>query len=147
MITAHRILRTWVRRATDAAPEERDGLTLIAGEGVDGDHTRGGRRHVTLVFADDWHAAEEELGRAVDPVGRRANVLLSGGGGGALIGRTLRLGAATLAIRGETAPCAVMDEAAPGLQEALRPGTRAGVWAVVLDGGEIRPGDELSDGV
>lgn len=140
----HRVLRTWVRREKGAVPEERPDLTLITDEGVEHDHKRGGRRHVTLVFEDDWNAATAELGRDVDPAGRRANVLLSGGGGGRLIGTTVRLGAATLQIVGETKPCDIMNQAAPGLEEALRPDVRAGVWGVVTEGGPVRPGDVLA---
>ena len=142
-MSPHRVLRTWLRRASGAVPEEQQALTLIAGEGVEGDHDRGGKRHVTLVFEDDWNAAASELGRVVDSVGRRANVLLSGGGAGALIGRTVRLGDATLEIRGETKPCPIMNDAAQGLEDALRPDVRAGVWGVVATGGRITPGDDL----
>jgi len=142
-MSPHRVLRTWLRRASGAVPEEQEALTLIPGEGVEGDHDRGGKRHVTLVLEDDWNAAAAELGRVVDPVGRRANVLLSGGGAGALIGRTVRLGDATLEIRGETKPCPIMNDAAPGLEDALRPEVRAGVWGVVVTGGRVAPGDDL----
>jgi MOSC domain-containing protein YiiM len=145
-MSEHRILRTWVRRAEGAVPEERTNLNLIPGEGVEDDHKRGAKRHVTLMFEDDWNAACAELGREVDPVGRRANVLLSGGNGGALIGKTVRLGATTLEIHGETRPCPIMDQAAEGLMEALRPDERAGVWGVVTEGGRIAPGDALVAG-
>ena len=73
--TGHTIQRTWIRREAGAVPEEQTRLTLIAGEGVVDDHARGRKRHVTLVFEDDWNAAARDLGVEVDPVGRRANVL------------------------------------------------------------------------
>mgnify|MGYP001370095504 CR=1 FL=1 len=140
---AHRVLRMWVRTAMDGPLEERDTLELVAGEGVVGDHGRGGKRHVTLVFQDDWDEAGAALGRSVDPAGRRANVLLSGGGGAARIGTRVRLGTAELEIVGETAPCPVMERAAPGLMDALKPNVRAGVWARILRGTTLQRGDEL----
>jgi MOSC domain-containing protein YiiM len=36
-----------------------------------------------------------------------------------------------------------MDEATPGLQAALRPNWRGGVFAQVLDGGIVRVGDPV----
>jgi len=138
-----RILRLWTRAASRAPVEDRDELELTAGEGVVGDHTCGSKRHVTLLFEDDWRAATTALGRPVDASARRANVLLSGGGGLAWIGRRMRLGGTVLEIRGETKPCFVMDRAAEGLKDALVPGGRAGVWGVILEGGRVAPGDSV----
>lgn len=120
-----------------------EALAAVAGLGLTGDHTYGRMRHVTLVFEDDWRAAAATLGREVDPVGRRANVLLSGGGGARLVGATIRIGDVGIEVKGITQPCPVMDRAAPGMQEALKPGGLAGVWGRIVHGGTIRPGDEL----
>src|SRR5437867_450163 len=112
---AHHILRLWTRSTPGGPMEPRPALDLRSGEGVVGDHTFGRMRHVTIVFADDWSDAARELGRDVDPAGRRANVLVSGRGGAALVGRTIRLGAARVAVKGITQPCPVMDQAAEGM--------------------------------
>ena len=140
---SHEVLRVFVRPRKGAPAEERESLDIVAGGegGVRGDYGLGRKRHVTLVLADDWKQAEAALGHAVDPIARRANVLLSGGGGAGLIGTTLTIGRVVLEVRGEVAPCPTMEEGAVGLMEALRPGCRAGVWAVVASGGAIRPGD------
>jgi len=130
----------------DAPLEPRASLVLRAGEGVEGDHGLGGKRHVTLLFLEGWEAACADLGRAVDPAGRRANVLLAGGGALRLLGRRMRLGEAVLEIGGETRPCRVMERAAQGMEAALASEGRAGVWARVLVGGRVRPGDRLEDG-
>ena len=71
------VRRLWIRSASGADMEEREALRLDAGQGVEGDHTHGTKRHVTLIFEDDWAAACATLGRDVDPSCRRANVLLS----------------------------------------------------------------------
>lgn len=139
-----RVQRVWVRPEPGAAMVERESVELLTGRGVSGDHTLGQKRHVTLVFQDDWAAAEGELGRKVDPAGRRANVLLSGGDGQQLVGRVIRLGGAQVEIMGITRPCPVMEQAAVGLENALAPDGRAGVWGRILEGAEIRPGDLLS---
>lgn len=140
---AHVVRRLWVRPAEGGPLEPREQLELVADQGIRGDHTFGRMRHVTIVFEDDWNAAAAELGQEVDPVGRRANVLVSGGGGGATIGTTLRLGPALVRIKGETTPCPVMEQAAPGMQAALKPDTRAGVWGRVVEGGALSVGDAL----
>ncbi len=121
----------------------QDELLLHAGRGVEGDHACGGKRHVTLVFEDDWRAATAVLGRSVDPAGRRANVLVSGGGASRLVGRRLRVGEALVEIHDITRPCEVMEQAATGLRDALEPDGRGGVWGRVLEGGRVRPGSPL----
>ena len=123
--------------------EEQPALRLEAGEGIVGDHTHGKKRHVTLIFEDDWAAACAALGRSVDPSGRRANVLLSGGDGGALVGTRIRIGSVLIEVRKETAPCGTMEQAAEGLMDALVPDCRGGVWGRVLEGGVLEPGAPL----
>ena len=44
-------------------------------------------------------------------------------------------------ILGETTPCEQMEEAQPGLRNALRPDWRAGVFGEIVEGGPIRIGD------
>jgi MOSC domain-containing protein YiiM len=141
--TEHRVLALWVRSGPGAPLEPRAELVLESGRGIVGDHSFGRLRHVTIVFADDWAEATAELGRDVDPVARRANVLVSGGNGARYLKRSVELGEARLEIRGPTAPCPVMDRAAAGLLDALRPRTRSGVWGRVATGGIVRPGDHL----
>jgi MOSC domain-containing protein YiiM len=123
---------------------ERAELVLEADQGVVGDYCHGKRRHVTVVFAQDWERAERELGRPVDPSGRRANVLVSGAGGLDYSGAAMRLGACLIEVHGETRPCARMEDAAAGLMKALEPGGRAGVWGRVIQGGIVRIGDDLA---
>lgn len=118
--------------------------TLIAGKGLAGSVDRSRRRQVTLLESEAWAACMTELGVHKDPALRRANILL---GGVRLVqsrGRTLVVGDARLAIGGELTPCERMDDAAPGLQAALRPDWRGGVFAQVLVGGVIRVGDPVA---
>jgi MOSC domain-containing protein YiiM len=140
-----KIEKLWIRAVAGATPEEQSELELKVGEGVVGDHTFGkSKRHVTVLFREDWNVAASELGKTVDPVGRRANVLLSGAGAKGFLEQRVRLGEVLLEVKGITRPCQIMEQAATGMREALQPEARAGFWAQILEGGKIRPGDELS---
>jgi MOSC domain-containing protein YiiM len=139
----HTVLKLWCRPVEGGPPESRDALELKTEGGVVGDHTYGGKRHVTLIFEDDWAAGCAELGREVDPSGRRANVMLSGGNGQRLVGNTIQVGDVRIEVKSITAPCPIMEKAAVGLMDALKPDGRAGVWGMVLDDGTLRPGDQL----
>jgi MOSC domain-containing protein YiiM len=140
----HEVLKLWTRPEEGMAPAEQEGLHLERGKGVIGDHTFGRLRHVTIVFEDDWNAAAAAVGRSVDPAGRRANVLVSGGRGTRHLDSTVRIGEVLVEIKGITVPCPIMDQAAQGMQEALKPEGRGGIWGRVVKGGEIRRGDTLS---
>jgi MOSC domain-containing protein YiiM len=139
-MTSGELEAIWVKPARGKAMDEVSSATLEAGAGIAGNADRGGRRQVTLIERERWSDALEELGAEVAPSARRANLMLAGVDLKESTGRVLRIGGCRLEIQGETAPCYRMDEAAEGLQEALRPDWRGGAYATVLDGGEIRVG-------
>lgn len=137
-----RVEAIWTKRAKRGPMDLVDRATLVAGEGIEGDANRGrARRQVTVIDRAAWDRATAELGVDVDPSARRANVMVSGVDLEESRGRVLRLGPCRVRIEGETTPCSRMDEAADGLQRALGPEWRGGVYGVVLDGGEIVVGD------
>jgi MOSC domain-containing protein YiiM len=140
----HEVLKLWIRAVPRGEMIERDSLLLEKDLGVVGDYCHGRKRHVTIVFQDDWRQAERQLGRPVDPAKRRANILVGGGAGLDYCGRTVRIGECLIEIQGETRPCARMEDAAGGLMTALQPDGRAGIWGRVLRGGAIRLGDVLA---
>jgi MOSC domain-containing protein YiiM len=117
--------------------------TLVADQGVAGSVDRSRRRQVTLLESEAWAASMTELGVNKDPALRRANILLSGVRLVHTRGRILVVGDARLAIGGELTPCERMDEVTPGLQAALGPDWRGGVFAQVLAGGVICVGDAV----
>src|SRR5262245_1968308 len=139
----HRVLRLWIRPVAGRPMTEVESVAVESGRGIVGDHSFGRLRHVTVVFADDWAEATRRLGRDVDAVARRANVLVSGAGGARYARCHLLLGEVLLYMKGPVTPCPVMDRAALGLMSALREGELAGVWGRVGQGGAVRIGDPL----
>jgi len=131
----------WVKRAKLGPMDPVERAVAVAGRGLLGNADQGGRRQVTLIDAARWREAEAELGAAVEPSSRRANLMLEGID---LLGRhdaVLRIGDVRIRLRGETRPCERMDQAWPGLRAALSPEWRGGAYGELLDDGEIAVGD------
>jgi MOSC domain-containing protein YiiM len=98
---------------------------------------------VILLAEEAWADATAELRADLPPSTRRANLLLFGIDLEETRGRVLKIGPACLRIWFECAPCHQMDEACSGLRQALHPHWRGGACAEILEGGEIRVGDEV----
>jgi MOSC domain-containing protein YiiM len=133
--------RIWIKRFHRGPMDPVDSGIAVAAKGLRGNANYGGRRQVTIVSAERWRDLERTLDATIDPAVRRANLLVSGVDLAETRGRVLKIAGCRFAIGGETRPCERMDEAHPGLQEAMRVRWGGGVWAEVLDGGEIRVGD------
>ena len=138
-----RLQAIYLKRFKRGPMDPRDAAILIAGQGILGNANKGGRRQVILLEEEAWGEAIAELGVDLDPATRRANLLVAGIRLEGTRGRTLRIGPTRLRIWTECTPCYQMDEAHNGLKEALRPHWRAGACAQVIEGGEIRVGDEI----
>lgn len=117
---------------------------LVTGEGIEGNVDRIGVRQVTILDADAWEAATAEAGTDLDPIRRRANLLVRGVSLAESVGRVLSVGPCRIEIRGQTRPCGRMEEAASGLRGALESGWRGGVYGVVVQGGELGIGTTVS---
>ncbi len=118
-----------------------DSAELVTGRGLRGSADQGRKRQITIISEAAWDEAQEEVGVAVDPSARRANVMIRGIDLENSAGKTLKLGDCVIRVFGETRPCERMDEAQPGLRDALRPRWRGGVFAEILEGGTIHVGD------
>jgi MOSC domain-containing protein YiiM len=131
---------------TKGCPEPVDvpRAEAVPGAGLQGDQKRGHMRQVTLLCAESWEAAAEELGVTAPPSARRANVVIRGLDLADTIGRRVRLGPVLIQVHGETDPCEMMDRVAPGLKAALTPHRRAGVFGAVVEGGPIAVGDPVT---
>jgi MOSC domain-containing protein YiiM len=124
--------------------DARRRATAVAGRGLEGNANQGGRRQVTLLAEEAWARVQAELGQAVEPAARRANLLVRGLELSGARARVLRVGPCRILVHGETRPCRRMDEASPGLFAALEPDWRGGIYGEVLSGGEIVLGDPVA---
>jgi MOSC domain-containing protein YiiM len=136
-----RLEAIWLKRARLGPMDPVPAATLVPGRGLAGNANQGGRRQVAILSREAWEELMAELGADLDPAARRANLLVSGVALQRSRGRELRVGPARIRLLGELTPCERMDEALPGLQEALRRGWRGGAFGEVIEGGVVRVGD------
>jgi MOSC domain-containing protein YiiM len=122
------------------APEAVDAVEVYT-TGLAGDRKRTKKRQVTVLSVEGWRAATAEVGAEASSAGRRANIVVGGIDLAAAIGSRLRIGGAVFKILGENEPCKRMNEVHRGLQRALEPDCRAGVYGSIAQSGWIRVGD------
>ncbi len=137
------LLTIWIKRGKRAPMDAVSHAALEPDVGIAGNANVGGKRQVTLIERARWDAVCALLDAGVDPVLRRANLLVDGIDLEASRARLLRIGETSIRIHGETAPCRLMDEQHPGLQEALRAHWGGGAFGTVEQGGTIRVGDPV----
>jgi MOSC domain-containing protein YiiM len=137
--------------AVAIAPKKRGAMTAIAEadvtveSGIAGDaRGRNPGRQISLLFSASWERACDDLGRALPWTTRRANVLVGDMAVPSTVGTRLKIGTVLLEVTEETAPCQLMERAAPGLRKALAPDWRGGVCCKVLEGGRFAPGDAVT---
>lgn len=139
-----RVVGIWVKRSHGGVMDARQTARLVAGRGLEGDATKGGRRQVTILSIDRWRQLTAHLPGPPDPAIRRANLLVEGLDLDDSRGRVLAIGDARVRLFGETRPCHQMDEACDGLQAALSVPWGGGAFGEVLADGEIRVGSPVA---
>lgn len=137
------VARIFLRPASRAPAQEVASAEAVLGAGLVGDHAGGGNRQVTLIDESRWSDACRELGRELNPGGRRANIVVAGFSLGDSIGRRIQVGDCLIDVIAETRPCKLMDDFAAGLQQALSPDRRGGVYGRVVRGGRIEVGGQV----
>ncbi len=133
----------WSKRAHRGTMDALSSVELLPSKGVAGSVGRSTRRQVTVIEREVWDRVQRELGAVIAPSARRANLMISGIALVETRGQLLRIGETLIKIGGHTTPCERMDEAHPGLQEALRAQWGGGAFAQVIVGGTIRVGDAV----
>ena len=136
-----RLEAIWLKRAHRGPMDPATSATLVPGRGVLGSVGRSSRRQVTIIEREVWEGVARAVGVAVPPSARRANLMVSGISLVETRGRVLVIGGVRLRINGETKPCERMEEAAPGLRDAMYDDWGGGAFAAVLDEGVVTVGD------
>lgn len=133
----------WIKRSHRGPMDSVPSGALVAGRGLVGNADQGRRRQVTLIEREVWERLMEQVAMPVPPSARRANLQVSGIPLARTRDRILRVGPCRLRIGGETRPCERMEEASRGLRAVMAVDWGGGVFAEVLDDGEIAVGNEV----
>jgi MOSC domain-containing protein YiiM len=143
MGTTGRLEAIWLKRMRRGPMDAVERAMLKAHQGLVGNTDQGGRRQVTLLEQEVWEALMAQVGATLPPSTRRANLLLSGIRLVKSRKRILGIGACRIRTLGETKSCERMEEAYPGLQQAMYLDWAGGAFGEVLDDGEIAVGDPI----
>ena len=132
-------------------PERRAPVvSTVSGEvsldGLKGDHSRAGKRSLTLVQAEHIPVISALLGgREILPEDLRRNLVVSGINLLALRKSSVRIGSCTVFVHGPCPPCSRMEEAfGKGGYSAVR--GHGGVYCEVLEPGEVAIGSPVLRG-
>jgi MOSC domain-containing protein YiiM len=120
-------------------------LTAMAlpGKGLAGNADRSRTRQVTIIEREVWDRLMKETAGKAPPAARRANMMVSGISLANSRDRVLQVGIVRFRIAGETRPCERMEEVHAGLQASMSVNWGGGVFAQVLDEGNIVVGDTV----
>jgi hypothetical protein len=138
-----KLIKIYTRPKRQADIIEANSVKLVPGSGIEGDHFRSGKRQVTIMSQKVWDDVCQNLGQDLDPKIRRANFLIDDIDLKESIGKVVKVGSIKILIHGETTPCRLMEEAAPGLKNALL-NWQGGAFGEVLNEGIATIGDNVS---
>ena len=145
-------VQTIVITANEGEPcVEVDAIEAHAGRGLEGDRYFAGtgkfkkvepKRQATLIEAEALEAVTRDYGVVTEPIDARRNIVTRGIALNHLVGKTFRVGDATLRGIKLCEPCKHMEKlAGKPLREPLK--HRGGLNAEIVDSGTIRVGDAV----
>jgi MOSC domain-containing protein YiiM len=140
MAVLHQI---WIKRARGGKMDRVTTAKLVTGAGIVGNADQGGKRQVTIIDLERWQELMDQTEGNLETSARRANFVIDSLDLFDSRGRTLCVGAARLLVHGETRPCEHMDQVLGGLQRAMRERWGGGVFAEVIEGGDVSVGDDV----
>ncbi|MEK0451689.1 MAG: hypothetical protein RL088_3957 [Verrucomicrobiota bacterium] len=141
----------YISPTATALPTAVDSVRALAGRGLDGDRyamgcgtfsDRPGRRDVTLIEAEEIERFSRESGHAFDAAMSRRNLLTSGVRLNDLVGREFHVGPVLLRGLRLCEPCTHLERVT-GLPVLAGLVHRAGLYAEILNDGELRIGDTI----
>ena len=136
------LLNIWTKPAKGEQMVSHESIECITGEGLQG--CVGGKtdhRQVTILSLAAWNEAQHEIGEQMDPIHRRANLLVDDIDFENSKEKILVIGDLTIELTGETKPCAQMEQLHEGLRNAMKPKWRGGATGKVLNSCTIKIGD------
>ena len=132
------LVAIWIKRVRRGPMDPVPSAELRAGYGIVGNANVRGRRQVTIIEREVWERHMAALGASLDPATRRANLMVEGLPLADSRGRVLRVGdRCRIRILGETKPCEQMEEALPGLRQAMYPNWGGGAFGEVVEDGTV----------
>jgi MOSC domain-containing protein YiiM len=153
-VPAARVAAIHVAPEAGSAPKAVDAVRAVAGKGLEGDRyyqrigtfSRKDRpaRQVTLIESEALAALAIDYDLEVPPGATRRNITTEGVALNHLVGRTFRVGEATLRGIQLCEPCGYMERLAgrPGIKRGLV--HRGGLNAEIVVDGTIRVGDRIA---
>ncbi len=133
----------WLKRARGGPMDPVDEALAVEGRGLQGGADFGRDRQVTLIEREVFDRVKAEVDDSVEPVMRRANLLVSGIRLEGTRNRTLAVGDLRIHIHGEARACGQMGKACSGLSDALDPHWGGGAYGSVVNDATIAVGDEV----
>ena len=114
-----RLEQIWTKRFHRGPMEPVSTARLHVGCGLADNADLGGKRQITLISRERWEIVTNAMDVVLDPILRRANLLVSGINLQESRNRVIRIGPCRIRLVGETRPCERMDLVHPGLCAAL----------------------------